>query len=82
MKINWKLRLRNKAVLAAIIAAIVGGVYGVCTPLGIELPKSQESIMAIAAAALSLLQLLGIIVDPTTKGIADSDRAMNYDEPR
>jgi phi LC3 family holin len=38
--------------------------------------------MAIAAAALSLLQLLGIIVDPTTKGIADSDRAMNYDEPR
>ena len=30
---------------------------------------------------IDLLFNLGIIIDPTTKGISDSNRAMNYSEP-
>jgi len=26
--------------------------------------------------------LLGIIIDPTTKGASDSERALNYDKPK
>ena len=42
---------------------------------------TQDSVMQVIAAVLQLLSLLGVIVDPTTKGIADSNRALTYDEP-
>ena len=32
-------------------------------------------------AVFALLVILGIVVDPTTEGIQDSDRAMSYPEP-
>jgi phi LC3 family holin len=32
-------------------------------------------------ALVALLAQFGIIVDPTTKGVNDSDRAMTYDKP-
>ena len=31
--------------------------------------------------ALTLLGLLGVIIDPTTAGLGDSERAMTYEEP-
>lgn len=82
MKINWKLRIKNKATLTAILAAVIGGVYGVSNALGVELPKTQTEIMALGAAVLSALQLMGIIVDPTTSGVEDSNKAMTYTEPK
>ena len=30
---------------------------------------------------VGILVILGIVTDPTTKGIADSERALNYDVP-
>ena len=56
-KINWKLRLQNKATLLTLATVLVTAAYGV-------------------------LAALGIVVDPTTAGMADSTRAMGYDEPR
>ena len=32
-------------------------------------------------ALFSVLAILGIVVDPTTNGIEDSNRAMSYTEP-
>jgi len=32
-------------------------------------------------AVLQVLSLLGLIVDPTTAGVADSQRALGYEEP-
>lgn len=74
MKINFLLRLQNKATLIALIAAVIN----ILVSFGFKLP---ENISTIVDNVISILLLLGVIVDPTTRGIGDSDRAMLYDEP-
>ena len=80
--INWKLRLKNKAVLMALAATALAFVYQVLGILGITPPISQQEALNIIAILLTLLAGLGIIVDPTTAGVKDSARAMQYDEPQ
>ena len=38
--------------------------------------------MNVAGIAVNMLCMLGIVVDPTTKGVKDSEQAMRYTEPR
>ena len=78
---NWKLRLQNKTTLIALIAAAVSLVYQVMGICGIVPRVSEDTILTAAGTIINALALLGIVVDPTTKGIADSDRAMEYDKP-
>ena len=82
MKINWKLRLQNKATLTALIMAMVALVYQLLGVCGIVPRVSQDQITTIIGMAINILCLLGIVVDPTTAGVGDSARAMSYDEPR
>lgn len=81
MKINWKLRLKNKVTLSALISAMVVFIYEVAGALGFILPVSQEQVLSAVAALLAVLVALGVIVDPTTTGVDDSKRAMGYDAP-
>lgn len=82
MRINWRLRLQNKITLTAIIAAIIDVVYTVLSWLGIVPAVEQEAILQCAEAIITILVLLGVVVDPTTEGANDSDQAMTYEEPR
>lgn len=79
--INWKLRFQNKATLSAIIALVVSIVYRILDAVGVIPAFPKDFILEIAADILTLLGLLGIIVDPTTDGVADSVRAMSYEQP-
>lgn len=73
--INLKLRLKNKVTLAALISAV----FVMLGQFGLEIPHNiQEGVNTL----LMILVLLGIVVDPTTKGVADSEQALNYHEPR
>ncbi|MGT2866622.1 phage holin [Streptococcus fryi] len=72
--INWKLRFKNKATLAAIVATIIL----LAQQIGLKLP---DNITEVTNTALTLLVLLGVINDPTTAGLSDSDRALSYREP-
>lgn len=82
MKINWKLRLQNKATLTALVMAIVALVYQVLGVCGIVPRVSQDQVTTIISMAINILCLLGIVVDPTTAGVSDSVRAMSYDKPK
>lgn len=82
MKINWALRFKNKATLAALIGTIVAFVYQIATVLGFTLPIEQSQIMDAVSAVLILLAGLGVIVDPTTEGTSDSEQALEYKEPK
>ena len=82
MKINWKLRLQNKATLTALVMALVALVYQVLGVFGVVPRVSQDQVTTIISMVINILCLLGIVVDPTTAGIGDSVRAMSYDEPR
>lgn len=78
---NWKLRLQNKATLIALIAAVVSLIYQVLGICGIVPRVSEDTILTVAGTLVNALALLGIVVDPTTKGIADSERALEYERP-
>lgn len=82
MGINWKLRLQNKATLVPLVTAVITGVYGILAALGITPSITQEQAMNFAISAIALLVGFGIVVDPTTKGMGDSEQAMTYEEPR
>ena len=81
MKINWKLRLQNKATLWSLICLVVSIIYRVLDAAHVIPPFTSDFVLEIAADVLSVLGLLGVIVDPTTDGVSDSQRAMGYEWP-
>ena len=82
MEINWLLRLKNKATLAALIPVVLGFVYQVAAILGIAVPVTQDALMQVLLLVLNALVALGVVVDPTTQGIGDSSQALEYTEPK
>lgn len=83
MKVNWKVRIKNKAFWLAVIPAIALVVQAVAAVFGytIDLTTMVGKLQAVVNAVFALLVILGIVVDPTTDGIGDSKRAMSYEEP-
>ncbi|HEQ7657983.1 TPA: phage holin [Streptococcus pyogenes] len=47
-----------------------------------ETIKLPSNIADIANTAVTLLVLLGVVTDPTTKGLSDSEQALTYHEPK
>ena len=78
MKINWKVRLRNKTWLASVLALAVSFVYDLLAMLDVIPPLSEDWLLSLVQTLLTLLTALGVVIDPTTDGAADSDRAMRY----
>ena len=81
--INWKVRFRNKNFWLAIIPAIILLVQAVTNVFGItvNLDDAGVKLIAVVNALFVVLAILGIVEDPTTEGVGDSNRALNYDEP-
>ena len=81
--INWKVRVKNKAFWLAVIPAIALVAQAVAAVFGydIDLSTMVGKIQAVVNAVFALLVILGVVVDPTTEGIGDSQRAMGYEEP-
>ena len=71
MKINWSLRFRNKVWLTTLLAVVCTFVFNLLDLFGIE-TVAQEQVMQLGAALLSLLSTLGVVIDPTTPGVSDS----------
>lgn len=73
--INFKLRLQNKTTLIALISAV----FLMLQQFGLRIPSNiQEGVNTFVV----ILVILGIVTDPTTKGVADSEQALNYHEPK
>lgn len=81
MKINWRVRFQNKTWIAAFVAACLAFVYQIIGLFGIVPTVSQEAISHVINLLLNLLVMLGVVIDPTTHEINDSERAMNYTVP-
>ncbi|WP_417060090.1 phage holin [Ellagibacter isourolithinifaciens] len=84
MSINWKIRFKNKTFWLALIPAVlllaqqVAGLFGVALDFG----QLQDQLTAIVGTVFTLLAILGIVADPTTAGVGDSEQAMGYTEPK
>jgi phi LC3 family holin len=78
MKINWKARFKNKTFLITFVTLVVTFVYQVLGLFGVVPSVSEESVVNVITLLVNILAFVGVIVDPTTDGINDSDRAMLY----
>ena len=81
-KINWKVRFKNKTFVVAFVTSLVAFVYQLLGLLEIVPPVNQDSLMQTIMLIVNLLVTLGIITDPTTAGVTDSEQALNYNEPK
>lgn len=81
MKVNWKVRFKNKVWLTSFISLIVGFIFNILKMFEIVPAVTENLIMEIVGQFLTFLGLFGVIVDPTTAGMNDSIRAMGYVEP-
>lgn len=82
MKINFKVRLKNKAFVLTMLSAMVAFIYQMCGIIGIIPAIGEDMVIQLIGLVLNLLVGLGILVDPTTSGINDSRQALNYITPR
>ncbi len=83
MNINWQVRLRNPQFIIAIVSAILLAAEQIVKPFGIELDASiSEQVLDALRAVLSILTLTGVMIDPTTAGLSDSNQALGYTEPK
>lgn len=81
MKVNWRVRFKNKLWLSSFISAVLVIIYTFLDMFGIIPNMSETMAFRMIDAVLMVLSLLGIIIDPTTHGVNDSNRACSYNEP-
>lgn len=75
-KINWKLRLQRKSFWVALIGLLVI----LSQQLGYKV--LPDNVADITNTVLAIGVLVGIINDPTTAGLTDSNQALDYTEPK
>lgn len=83
MNINWGVRIRNKNFWITLIPALALLAQAIAAVFGLKLDLSELSVklLAVVDALFAVLVILGIVTDPTTKGIGDSERALTYEKP-
>ena len=85
MKINLKVRVLNPWFWVSLLGVIL-------TAMGVS-PETFTSWDAVASAFTALVSnpymlgsvfiaVLGVFIDPTTKGVKDSEQAMTYSQPK
>lgn len=84
MSINWKVRIRNKAFWLAVIPAVLLLVQVCAAPFGYawDFGVLSAQLAAIVNALFAVLAILGIVADPTTAGVGDSEQALSYEKPK
>jgi phi LC3 family holin len=78
MKINWKARFKNKTFLITFITLVIAFVYQTLGLFDIVPSVSEDNLVNVFTMLVNILAFAGVIVDPTTDGFNDSDRAMLY----
>ena len=89
MKINWAVRFKNPLWVSAfvsqmfiIVQIILVGLNGIGAT-DFQLSQEVEGwILTLVNAVFVVLASLGVVQDPVTEGLTDSERAMKYNAPR
>ena len=82
--INWTVRIKNKYFWIAIIPAIILLIQVIAAVFGftLDLGELGNKLLDVVNATFSVLVILGVVTDPTTAGVGDSEQAMTYTEPK
>ena len=81
MKINWRVRFKNKVWLGSFFSLVIGFIYSLLALFDVFPAVTQNVVVQLLNQVLTFLGLIGVIVDPTTAGVGDSERAMGSEVP-
>lgn len=81
--INWRVRVQNKTFWLALVPAFLLLIQAVAQVFNISLDFTNlnKDLLNAVNALFVVLTILGVVADPTTKGIHDSERALAYEKP-
>lgn len=84
MTVNWKVRIKNKSFWLALVPAVLLLVQVCAAPFGYawDFGVLNAQLAAIVNALFAVLAILGIVADPTTNGMGDSEQALSYEKPK
>lgn len=82
MGINWKVRFKHKSFWISLIALISIFLNQIASIFNVDITIFSSQLTDLAETVLMIFIFLGIVIDPTTQGINDSDQALSYTEPR
>ena len=82
MGINWKVRFKHRSFWISIIALLSVFLNQIASIFNMDLTIFSAQFTQLAETVLMIFVFLGIVVDPTTQGIKDSDQALTYIEPK
>lgn len=84
MNINWIARVKNKNFWVTLIPAVLLLVQTVAAVFGFSLDFGElgNQLLSVVNALFAVLVILGVVNDPTTAGIGDSNQALTYTEPK
>lgn len=82
-KINWRVRIKNVNFWVALVPAVCVLVQCVAKSIGVDIDLSgiSDNLLGVVNALFVVLAIVGIVNDPTTEKLKDSDRAMTYEKP-
>ena len=82
-KINWKVRILNKSFWLTLVPALALLLQTFLAVFGIklELGETIDKLLVFINALFVVLVIVGVVNDPTTAGLTDSTRALEYHEP-
>lgn len=82
-KINWKVRVLNKTFWLTLVPALalLLQTFLAVFNVRLELGETIDKLLVFINALFAVLMIVGIVNDPTTAGLTDSSRALEYHEP-
>ncbi len=77
MKINLKVRMKNKTFVITMLTTVIAFVYQLLAQFEIVPKITKDQTIQVVMIIVNILAGLGILVDPTTDGVKDSERVLN-----
>lgn len=74
--LNLKIRLKNKTFIITMMTTIIAFVYQMLAQFEVVPKITQDQTIQVLMIIVNILAGLGILVDPTTNGVRDSDRVL------
>ena len=75
--LNLKIRLKNKTFIVTMMTTVIAFVYQMLAQFEIVPKVTQGQTLQVVMLVVNILAGLGILVDPTTDGVKDSERVLN-----
>ena len=82
--INWRVRFKNKNFWLSFIPAVLLLIQVIASVFGFNFDFGDlgNKLIAVINAVFVVLSILGVVTDPTTAGVSDSERALTYTQPK